>query len=226
MMVYYELILTILLQSDLEAARSYEFLSHLISSAMLKDEQLKELHAQRKIKNYIFCGLYPIESTKVYQKGRAYLFNIRSLDMNLILKFKYLLPQLHAGIISADMKTFEYRPISHLKSLTPIVATVNNRSWTKEDGIKILMERSHINALKKCRAFIDGIEEPIENFIESIQLLNNSPIRIPYKRNSFLGNKLLIGIKSDPVSQKLAFAALGAGLLEKNSIGMGYCTYE
>lgn len=225
-MLYYELIITMLLQTDLEAAKSYEFLSRLLSSAMFKDEQLKKLHGQRKMKNYVFCSLYPLEADKIYKKGRAYLFKIRSLDMNLILKFKYLLPQIHAGVISADMRTFEYRPISHLKSLTPIVATIHNQSWTKKDGIKVLMERCHINALKKCRAFIDAIQEPNENFIESIQLLNDIPIKIPYKKNSFLGNKLLIGVKSDPVSQKLAFAALGAGILEKNSIGFGYCIYE
>ena len=227
MLLYYELVTTMLLQSDLEANRTYEFLSRLLAGAMFKDEQLKELHEQRKMKNYVFSGLYPIETRKIYKKGRAYLFNLRSLDMNLILKFKYLLLQLHAGVISADIRTFEYHPISQLKSLTPVVATINNnRSWTKENGLKLLMERIQINSLKKYRAFIGKIEEPEENFIEGIQLLNHKPIKIPYKSNSFLGNKVILNIKSDSASQKLAFAALGAGILEKNSIGLGYCIYE
>lgn len=224
--MYHELIVTILLQADVEAARCYEYLSKTISFAMLKDEQLKDLHGQRSFKGYCLCNLYPREADKVYKKGRVYVFHIRSFDVELLLKLKYLLPQLKTGVITTEIKNFAYRPIAQLKSLTPVVATVDNRSWTKENGLKLLMERIHINSLKKYRAFIGEMDEPTENFIEGIQILNQKPIKVPYKANSFLGHKLMIGVKSDPVSQKLAFAAIGAGLLEKNTIGMGYCIYE
>ena len=224
--MYHELVVTILLQTDVEAAKCYEYLSKLISSAMLKDEQLKDLHGQRTLKGYCLCNLYPREPDKIYQKGRVYLFHIRSFHVDLLLKLKYLLPQLKTGVVATELKNFAYRPIVQLKSLTPVVATVDNRSWTKENGLKLLMERIHINCLKKHRAFIGDMDEPEENFIEGIQILNHKPIKIPYKANSFLGHKLLIGVKSDPASQKLAFAAIGAGLLEKNTIGMGYCIYE
>lgn len=225
-MLYYELVITILLQTNIEAEKGYEYLARLISSAMLNDVQLKELHGQKSFKGYSFSNLYPREPDKIYRQGRAYIFHIRSFELDLLLKLKYLLMQGKVGIIAAEVKNFAYRPISQLKSLTPVVATVDNRSWTKENGLKLLMERAHINCLKKYRAFIAELDEPQENFIESIRLINEKPIKIPYKANSFLGHKLIIGVKSDPVSQKLAFVALGAGLLEKNAIGMGYCICE
>jgi len=67
------------------------------------------------------------------------------------------------------------------------------------------------------------MEEPDDNFIEFIQQTNFKPIKVVYKNTSLIGNKMIIGVKSDEISQKLAFTILGAGLLEKNSIGMGYC---
>lgn len=225
-MRYHELIVTILLQEDVEAMQGYEYLAKMIARAMLNDNALKELHGQKTLKNYCLCNLYPCEADRIYKKGRAYVFHIRSFSAEFLLKLRYLLPQLKTGIIATELKNFQYRPIAQLKSLTPVVATVNNRSWTRSNGLKLLMERIHINCLKKYRAFIADMEEPQEFFIESIQIINEKPIKIPYKSNSFLGHKLIIGVKSDPVSQKLAFAALGAGLLEKNSIGMGYCIYE
>ena len=39
-----------------------------------------------------------------------------------------------------------------------------------------------------------------------------------------MGNKLTVLVNGDEASQKLAFMALGTGLLEKNSSnGMGFC---
>lgn len=225
-MVFYEMIVAVLLPVDLEASKSYAFLSRVISSAMLHDQQLKDLHEQRKIKGYNFCNLYPLEKDKVYKQGRAYVFHIRAFDQSFLLKLKHILPHIKMGVISAEIRTIAYHPLSRLKSLTPVIATVNNRSWTKEDGLKLLMERAHINALKKYRAWVGEMDEPTENFIAGIQLLNEKPIKIPYKSNSFLGSKVILDVKSDSVSQQLAFAAIGAGLLEKNSIGMGYCLYE
>jgi len=224
--VYKELVISILLQADLTMEKSHEYLSRLISQAMLNDVQLKELHGQQVMKGYTFCNLYPLEKDKIYIKNRIYLWHIRSFDYNFLLKIKYLLSHMKCGVLTSEIKTFNYKPISQLKTLTPIVLTVDDRSWLKENGIKILMDRAHINALKKYRTFVGEMDEPQENFIEYIELLNEKPIKIPYKRNSFLGHKVVIGVKSDPVSQKLAFAAIGAGLLEKNSIGLGYCLYE
>lgn len=225
-MNYYELIITLVLQKDMEVSRSYEQLSRMISTAMLHDKALKQLHGQSGIKGYTLCNMYPREIDKVYKKNRMYAFSIRSLNMEFILKIKAILPHVQPGIVATQIKTCKYRYISSIKSLTPVVATLENRSWTKEDGILLLMQRCHSNAVRKYRELIGEMPDPEENFIEYIELLNNKPIKIPYKNNSLLGSKVKLGIKSSETAQKLAFTVLGAGLLEKNTLGMGYCVME
>ncbi|HHU48838.1 MAG TPA: hypothetical protein GXZ37_03875 [Clostridiales bacterium] len=226
-MRYFELIVTVFLGEDVTYLASYEYIGNLISRAMAHDDKLRELHKKSGFKLYTFCGFQPIEQDKVYKKGRIYIINIRSISVDFILALKKVLPHVESPtkIIATDIRLYEYRHITELITLTPVVATLSsNRNWTKEDGLLLLRERAHSNTVKKCRNFFRDFPEPEDNFIEFIQQINRKPIKIPYKGINFLGNKLIIGVKPDEVSQKLAFTALGAGLLEKGSaIGSGYC---
>lgn len=222
---YSELVVSVILKKDIPFASSYEFISNLISRAMFDDPRFKELHKENTFKFYTFCSFYPLEKSKVYQKGRVYITNIRSLSADLILSLKRLLPYTSypIKIVSIEMKMHEYHPISELITLTPAIATVSDKCWTKDDGIILLRDRVHVNALKKYRTYFGEMVEPEDNFIEYIRQTNQKPIKIPYKNTSLVGNKLVLGVKPDEVSQKLAFTALGTGILEKNSLGMGYC---
>ncbi|NLY61926.1 MAG: CRISPR-associated protein Cas6 [Clostridiales bacterium] len=224
-MKYFELVVTVSLQEDVPFLSSYEFISNMISRAMLNHKELKELHGANKFKLYTFCAFHPIESDKIYRKGRLYITNIRSLSVEIILALKKVLPHVSYPImiLATDIRMHQYRPITEMATITPVIATVDNRCWTREDGLILLRNRAHINALKKYRNFFGDVEEPDMNFIEYIRQINKKPIKIPYKNTSLLGNKLVIGIKCDEISQKLAFTALGAGLLEKGSLGFGYC---
>jgi CRISPR-associated endoribonuclease Cas6 len=155
-----------------------------------------------------------------------YAFNLRGLDVNFILKMKRQVMALQQGSIkavAAEIRQQPYRPITEIHTLTPAVATINGKSWTREDGIGVLMERIHANAVKKHRSFYGELPEPAENFIEVIEQTNDKPIRIRYKNTSLLGCKLNLIIKPDEISQKIAYTIMGSGLLEKNSIGLGYC---
>jgi len=225
-MNYFELIVSVSLGEDVPFLSSYEFIGNMISRAMLDHEGLKKLHGAKNFKFYTFCSFYPVEPEKVYRKGRVYITNIRSLSVDFILALKKVLPHVDypVKVISTEVRMYEYSPISELITLTPVVATISDRCWTKEDGLVMLMERAHTNAVKKFRDFFGELNEPEDNFIEYIRQTNLKPLKIPYKNTSLLGNKLIIGVKPDEVSQKLAFTALGAGLLEKcSSLGFGYC---
>jgi CRISPR-associated endoribonuclease Cas6 len=224
-MKYFELVVTVSLQDDIPFQESYGFIGNLISRAMVNDDRLKKLHEEKRFKFYTFCSFYPVEPEKVYHKGRVYITNIRSLSVDLILALRKVLPQINylAKVIATDIRMYEYRPITELITLTPVVATLSDRCWVKEDGLILLRERAHSNAVKKFRDFYGEFSEPKDNFIEYIRQTNRTPIKLPYKEASFLGNKLVIGVKSDETSQKLAFTVLGAGMLEKNSFGLGYC---
>lgn len=225
-MLYHELVISILLQNDIPIENANEVLAKFIAKAMLEDRELKKLHEQKVYKPYHFCGLYPIEQDKVYHKGRIYLFHIRSVDVQFILKLKRLItvvsdPSLK--IMSVEIRQQPYRFISTIHSMTPAVCTVDNRCWVPEDGLGLIMRRIHDNAVKKYRNFYGELEEPQESFIESVELLNQKPIRIRYKKTSILGCKLCLSVKPDDISQKLAFMVMGSGLLEKNALGFGYC---
>lgn len=225
-MNYYEMVVAVSLEDDLHFLDSHEFISNLISRAMFADEELKQIHSSRTFKFYNFCLFQPTEIDKVYRKGRIYVTRIRSLSSGFLhtLKKSLSLVEYPVEIIAKEIYKCEYHPISTITTITPAIATVFDKSWTKEDGLLLIRDRAHVNALKKYRAYFGDMPEPEENFIEYIQQINIKPIKIPYKNTSLLGNKFVIGVKGDEISQKLAFTVLGAGLLEKSSLGMGYCS--
>lgn len=224
-MKYFELVVTLSLQEDVPFLSSYRYIGELISRAMVNEDNLRKLHKDSGFKFYTFCSFQPIEQDKVYHKGRIYVTNIRSLSIDFILALRKVISYVNypVKVIATDLRMYEQRLISELITLTPTVATLSNRCWVKEDGLVLLREKVHRNAVKKYRDFFGELTEPKDTFIEYIQQTNRKPIKIPYKAINFLGNKLVIGVKPDEVSQKLAFTALGAGVLEKGSIGMGYC---
>jgi len=222
---YYEMVVAVILKEDLPFLSSYEFISNMISRAMLEHEDLKQLHSTKGFKFYTFCSFQPTEPDKIYHKDRIYITKIRSLSANFMLTLKKSLMTMDypVKIIAKEIYKCESNAITELSTITPAIATVFNKCWTKEDGLVLLRERIHVNALKKYRAYFGDMLEPEDNFVEFIKQTNIKPIKIPYKNTSLLGNKLIIGVKNDEISQKLAFTALGCGLLEKSSLGMGYC---
>lgn len=225
-MIYHELVITVRLNQDITVEYSYEAVSSFISKAMLGDEQLKKFHEQMGFKYYVTCSLYPIEQDKVYRKGRVYLFNLRSLDVSFILKMKQLVMLVNGSpmkAIAIELRNNDYRPISEIYNITPAVAIINNNCWRREDGLKLLAERIHSNAHKKYQSFYGEQLVTNENFIEYIEQKNVKPIRIRYKNTSLFGSKLVLGVKQDEASQRLAFTVMGAGILEKNGICCGYC---
>jgi CRISPR-associated endoribonuclease Cas6 len=224
--LYYEAKISICLKKDTSAEMVYQVISNSINSAFLKDEVLKRLHKENTFKGYTFCSPYPVEASKIYLAQKVYLFRLRSIDLNFILKMKNLLPKCDESfkVLSFELYNCKHKYIDKLKTLTPAVSTLYNRNWTKEDGIEILRDRIHSNAVRKAKLFSrDKFQEPSENFIEFISQTNIKPIRIPYKDTSLIGNKFELVPKSDPVSQELAQIVLGSGLLEKPSLGLGFC---
>lgn len=227
-MEFYELTITTLLQENTFFTESNEKIGNLISAAMRLDAELALRHKENSYKLYSFGGLYPVEKDKQYKAGRVYIFKLRSLERAFILKIKQLLPEVKNSsfkILAAEMKTCKQRYISELYTITPAVSTVDNRNWVVGDDFLLLQERIQMNLEKKYKAFFHEELQPIQSFIQLIEIVNSKPIRIKYKNTSLVGNKVRIQIQGDAISQKLAFTALACGLLEKNSsIGCGFCS--
>jgi len=224
---YYEILSTVQFNQDIPASEVQSVLAELIFNSMTYDDQLKDLHRRNIIKHYVFCAPYPLEPDQVYRKGRMYCFNLRTLQLQFALKIKQFLPKAKglARVVSTDLKNYTQKPITELVTLTPIVCTYNNRCWLPENGLGLLSERLHLNAIKKWKTLDKSFEEPDEFFFDHILRLNKKPIVINYKRKGaiLLGHKVRLEVKPNAWAQQLAFTALAVGLGEKNGLGFGYC---
>ena len=79
-MKYFELTCTAYIKKDISFKESFEIISKYISFSMAQDEKLKSVHEKKDFKHYVFGGLLPVESKKIYKQGNSYRFSIRSLD--------------------------------------------------------------------------------------------------------------------------------------------------
>ncbi len=230
MKVYYELRIDLQLSCDVPVAEAQTALAELLNRSMLFDERMKVLHQEKGIKHYVFCLPSPIEPDRVYHQGRLYRFQLHTTRLPVALSFRQCLPKVRQGVgrvVNLELAHYEPQFIERLVTLTPVNCTVNNRSWLPEDGLGLLAERLQQNTLKKCRALDPdfAVPEGEDLFFERVELLNQKPISVKYrsKGTSLLGHKLRLDIKPQPWAQQMGRIVLGEGLLEKNSIGWGYC---
>jgi CRISPR-associated endoribonuclease Cas6 len=226
-MQYFELNCTAYLIKDMYFDEANEIIGKHIANGMSLDKDLLDIHQGKGYKFYVYDSLFPREEDKVYKKGRIYVFKIRSIDKTLISKIAKVITKvtpIYFQIISTELKTYNQFFINELYTVTPAVLTVDNRFWTRGDSIELLTRRIEDNLIKKYQDYYEETLELSENFIQGIEFKNYKPIGLKYKNIRLIGNKFSILVSEDEISQKLAFTALGTGLLEKNSSnGMGFC---
>lgn len=229
-MKVYELTVTYYLKEDLYFTKANEYISKLLNRAFLLDEQLKYQHSQKGYKFYCFSSFYPIEPEKTYKAGKVYVFTIRTLHESWANKMQRLLPKVkHNGkVLAVECKKRVLGHIESLYTLTPALITVDNgRYWVPGDDFKLFEDQFNTNACKKYKAFYGKELQPINSFIQSIQMVSKKPISYHYKQTKLLGNKFNIIVNEDEISQKLAKVIIGCGLGEKNSsVGMGMVNYQ
>lgn len=224
-MYYHELVVTMQLKQEITNDQMYSFLNSVINNAMLYDEELREMHERNEYKFYTYSSLNPIEKDKIYKKDRIYIFNIRSIDKIFLAKLKRVLPlaKENANIISMQIKSYSQKWINKLTTLSPIIATMPEKKyWTKEDGLTELINRICKNTIRKYNQYFHTQISEETIFIKSIVQINLMPIKIPYKQANLIGNKFVMEVKTDALSQQLAFFMKAVGCLEKNAIGAGY----
>ena len=219
-MKYYNLKIVVLLKQNLKYFDTYEKISNLISFAMLKDTNLKQIHEKNIYKNYVFCNLYPVESDGIYKENNIYTFDLRGLEIEKIMKLKQVLNYIENGyfkVIQVIFQTSVQRKIKKLITLTPTIITTEKGDYDIKENLDFVRKRILSNTQKKYKN-IFGESLDID-FIKDIRKTNIKPIKVPYKNINMLGNKFEILIKEDKMSQDLAFLILSIGCLEKNSIG-------
>jgi len=200
---------------------------------MSKTDELKELHEKQGFKYYSFGNFFPIEKEKIYKKGDTYQFVLRSLDEAFIDALSQTLRQNIDNpnflVIDTHKRVVKQFFISELYSATPVIVSIENGLfWTMEkDGdIMKLQKQLHDNLEKKYQSFYGEKLEPVQNFIQLLEIKNHKPQSIFFKKNNqkirLFGNKFRIVPNEDEVSQKLAFTAMACGLGEKQSYGGGF----
>ncbi len=236
-MKYFETKLTLFFKKEIPYQQMNEILSKNISLVMLNDAKLKEIHGQsRGFKPYHFGLPYPVDTqTKLYKKSKPYTFHIRSVDrvfLSALTKELYEHNGLDFKVLGYEFKEVKQKFIDKISTISSAILTMptdiaKNRYWIASDGdIEMVMKRIVANLEKKHKQFFGEQLTAPADCINYLEITNKVPIAIKYKRVTFLTNKFTIGFNSDEVSQKLAFVAMGCGLLEKGTHGFGYCLRE
>lgn len=223
-MQYYNLKVVVMPKKDIKNEEAYEKISKLIANAMLKDEYLKQTHEKNEYKNYVFCNLYPVQKSGIYTASSMYTFDIRFINLSIAMKMKQFLSLIQNEdfkIIMSNLETNSQRKITKLITLTPAVITTDKGDYKIDNNMQFVKTRILANTQKKYNQIYN--EKVDVDFINEIKQTNQKPIKIPYKNIYMLGNKFEITVKEDEMSQNLAYLALSVGLLEKNSIGLGFC---
>ena len=219
----YNLKVVLKLYSDINNFHAYEKLSNFINFAMDKNAELRLMHEKNCYKPYCFCSLYPIPSDGIYRKENIYQFDIRSIDLEFIVLLKQMMNNLENSdfkVIMTNLETREYKKIETLTTITPCIMTTG-KDYKIPYDMELVKKRIIDNAQKKYKQ-VYGKEIKLD-FIKDIKQTNRTPIKIPYKNVNLLGYKFKISIKDDELSQQLAYLVFCIGVLEKNSLGFGFC---
>lgn len=223
-MSIYELKIKVYLMQDIGYKNSYEKIAYVIDSGFLQDDNFGAFHNTNGYKNYCFSSFYPIEEDGVYKKDNIYTITLRTIDIE-ISKYIYNIKNHFTDeikILNIDVKEFRNKEIQKLYSITPNIIKTDQGYWRGSLSIEDYENRVKINLIKKYNNFYnEKIDEDFQ-FVIAIVFHNKKPIGVSYKNKTLLGDKIDITISDDEISQKLAYMALGTGILEMNARGFGF----
>ena len=224
-----ELQVKVFLTKDIKQEQTSKKISLLIDKTLAKDEKYISFHNENKFKYYCFNMLYPLEENRIYKKENIYTFILRTVDYDLA---NYFLKELineytdEIKVLTINKKLIPIKHIESIHAITPIVAKFDNGYWKQHSTIDILEKRIKENLIKKYNAFYEEkIDEDFELFT-TMSIINKKPIATKYKGISILGDKIKFMVSDNEQAQKIVNFALGTGLGEMNSRGLGFINYR
>jgi CRISPR-associated endoribonuclease Cas6 len=228
-MKVFELKLKLYACKDIKNENSLTCISELIDKNFLKDESLAKIHKENIYKNYVFNSLYPIESSKIYKAGNIYTVVIRTVDEGLVEHFSKVLVNEYTDYLKALALEKKIIPIKHIDrvySVTPAVAKFDTGYWRTNETLEIFEKRLRENLIKKYNTYFNTkLSEDFELFT-FIKFENQKPIATNYKNIKILGDKITLNVAENSTAQELAYFALGTGILEMNSRGLGFVNFK
>lgn len=228
-MKVFELNIKCYLLNDIKQQDALSQIGFCIDLTLGKNEKFLEVHNKNSFKNYSFNSFYPLEQDKVYKEDYIYTFQLRTIDEELAIYLSEQLPKSYTKcikILRIDSKIISKKHIDRIYSITPAVMKNDFGYWNGNMSFDQYAERIKINLIKKYNHFTnEKVDESFPLFTD-IEIKNKKPIAINYKGKRILGDKISLNIADDDLSQKIAYMALGTGVLELNARGAGYLNYR
>lgn len=228
-MKVYEIKLKVYLLENVELSSAQSVINKFIDVALSKKSDMLEFHNKNVYKNYCFNSFYPLEEDRMYKADNIYSIIIRTIDKNLAIYFNDILPNIYTKELKglkSEYKIITNKAIKSIYSITPVVIKNEEGYWKNIISRNEFERRIKDNLIKKYNRFTN--EKIDEEFVlySLVEYKNNKPIAIQYKNIVLLGDKISLEIEQNKEAQLLAYMALGTGLGEMNSRGLGFVGYR
>lgn len=228
-MQVYQIRIKLYMLTDVALNRIQTNLTAFIDKGFLENEELLQMHEENKFKNYCYDLPYPIEKDKIYKKGKIYTVTIRTIDPRLAKYFQEVCVNSYTDEVkglTSEIRIIPKKVIDSIYTLTPVILKDDKGYWRKHMQLAEFENQLKVNLIKKWNRFTG--EKLSEDFslYTLLEFLNETPVPMEYKSIKLLGDKIRLQITDNETAQKLAYMALGTGLLSMNSRGAGYVNYR
>lgn len=228
-MQVYQIRIKLYMLTDVALNQIQTNLTAFIDKGFLENKELLQMHEENRFKYYCFDLLYPVEKDKIYKKGKIYTVTIRTIDPKLAKYFQEVCVNSYTDEIkglTSEVRIIPQKVIDSLYTLTPVILKDDKGYWRRHMQLAEFENQLKVNLIKKWNAFTG--EKLSEDFslYTLLEFLNETPVPMEYKSIKLLGDKIRLQIADNETAQKLAYMALGTGLLSMNSRGAGYVNYR
>lgn len=228
-MQVYQIRIKLYMLTDVALNRIQTNLTAFIDKGFLENEELLQMHEENRFKNYCYDLPYPVEKDKIYKKGKIYTVTVRTIDSKLAKYFQEVCVNSYIDEVkglTSEIRIIPKKVIDSLYTLTPVILKDDKGYWRKHMQLAEFENQLKVNLIKKWNSFTG--EKLSEDFslYTLLEFLNETPIPMEYKSIKLLGDKIRLQIADNETAQKLAYMALGTGLLSMNSRGAGYVNYR
>ena len=228
-MQVYQIRIKLYMLTDVALNRIQTNLTAFIDKGFLENEELLQMHEENKFKNYCYDLPYPIEKDKIYKKGKIYTVTIRTIDPRLAKYFQEVCVNSYTDEVkglTSEIRIIPKKVIDSIYTLTPVILKDDKGYWRKHMQLAEFENQLKVNLIKKWNAFTGEKLSEDFNLYTLLEFLNETPVPMEYKSIKLLGDKIRLQIADNETAQKLAYMALGTGLLNMNSRGAGYVNYR
>ena len=211
-MQVYQIRIKLYMLTDVALNRIQTNLTAFIDKGFLENEELLQMHEENKFKNYCYDLPYPIEKDKIYKKGKIYTVTIRTIDPRLAKYFQEVCVNSYTDEVkglTSEIRIIPKKVIDSIYTLTPVILKDDKGYWRKHMQLAEFENQLKVNLIKKWNAFTGEKLSEDFNLYTLLEFLNETPVPMENK-----------------TAQKLAYMALGTGLLNMNSRGAGYVNYR